>query len=140
MVQRGRQGAQAIEFLAGLDEHILCDVETPQTPVRAPHALDGWLVALRHDDEQVQNAAFLRHAPRARTEEPDALGMLFADKPFSNLIQEILADCLHAAERTGNQVPMERAQRNEKWPRLERSETRQPTSSPSSPRKSDRPS
>jgi len=58
------QGPQAVKFLASLDKNVLRDAQATQAAVRPPHALDRRLAALRHDNEQVQVAAFIRRAPR----------------------------------------------------------------------------
>ena len=100
VVQRGRQGAQAVKLLAGLDEHVFGDAQATQTAVRPSHALDRRFVALRHDDEQVQIAAFVRRAPGVRTEKPDALGMEFVREPVRDFIQKGLVNCLHRTKRS----------------------------------------
>ena len=100
VVQCGRQGPQAVELLAGLDEHVFREAEAAQTPARAPHALDGRFVALRHDDEAVQVAAFIRRAPRVRAKQPEALGVEFFRQPVGDVIQEVLVSCFHRKERS----------------------------------------
>ena len=110
VVERGRQGPQAVEFLARLDENVFRDAETAQAPVRPSHALNGWLVAFRHDDEKVQVAAFIRSSPGVGAEEPDALRMEFVRQPMGNFVQQTLVDYSHGMQGNMTSAFMGRAQ------------------------------
>jgi len=98
VVQRGWQGAQAIELLVGVDENVFRKPEAAQTAVGPPHALDRRLAALRHDDKQVQVAALFRRSPRMRTKKPDPLRMEFIRQSLNDFVEELLVNCFHGTK------------------------------------------
>jgi hypothetical protein len=110
VVQRGRQRPQTVEILAGFDENVFGETETPQAAMRPSHALDRRLVAFGHDHEKVQIAAFIGDSPGMGTKKPDAVRMEFVGQTMSDFVEQVLVNGSHGAQDNMTRLVMGRKQ------------------------------
>lgn len=61
----------------------------------ALRAVDRGLIAVRHNDEQVNVAVIVRIAPGVRTIQPDLLGLKFRHQPLRGCLKQGVVERFH---------------------------------------------
>ena len=94
--------------MAGFDENVFGETQTPQATMRPSHALDRRLVVFGHDHEKVQIAAGVGDSPSMGTKKPDAVRIEFVGQTMGDFVEQVLVNRSHGAQRSMARLGMGR--------------------------------
>ena len=90
--QASQHFADTVDLLSRPHEHVGGNEQPSQATLGALVSANGALVAVGHDDHEVNVAVAIGRAPGVRTKQPDLFRLKFRDQPLGGRLNEIFGE------------------------------------------------